>query len=198
MNARRGFSLLELLTVITIIGILCTLSLSGLSSLNSAGRFGKSLDDIALVLDASRSLAMSRNTYVWVGFAQASDSEGGLVILAKQSLSGSGDLGKDQDLTLARQPVLLRSIGFMPLPVADGVSITNSSLGTFTATVAGSPLIFRNVLRIAPSGEVNIENDKTPNLIHIGLGEMRGDRMNIENSAQITVSGISGKVRTLR
>jgi prepilin-type N-terminal cleavage/methylation domain-containing protein len=87
-RGNRAFSLTELLVVMGIFTVLMAVSGPAVTALKSGAEFSKGVDRVAGVLRQARSHAITKNTYVWVGFyeengaAQNSSEEGtGRVIL---------------------------------------------------------------------------------------------------------------------
>lgn len=87
----RGFTLVELLIVIAILGILMAVVAPSLPSLLGAKAIGKAANEVAAVLERARAEAMSRRTYIYVGFLNSTNAAGNseLRIGAAASLDGT-------------------------------------------------------------------------------------------------------------
>jgi prepilin-type N-terminal cleavage/methylation domain-containing protein len=67
---KKAFTLVELLVVIAIMALLAYLTLPAFSSLSGAQAVNQGVYEVSSVLQLARSEAVSRRTYVWVGFSQ--------------------------------------------------------------------------------------------------------------------------------
>jgi prepilin-type N-terminal cleavage/methylation domain-containing protein len=72
-KSRSAFTLVELLTVMVIIGILAALAAPTLHGING-NEVGRAIYSVSDTLDQARAYAMSRNTYVYVGVVQDTNS----------------------------------------------------------------------------------------------------------------------------
>ncbi len=65
----NAFSLLEMVLVMAVIGLLSILVVPAYSSITSATALTKGANDLTQILEGSRTYAMARHTYVWIGFS---------------------------------------------------------------------------------------------------------------------------------
>lgn len=87
---QNGFSLVELLVVISLIAVLSAGTIPALNGIKGGQSLTKAAYDVAGLLEQARAAAMARNTYVYVGLAEADDStsavqlkpDGGRVVMA--------------------------------------------------------------------------------------------------------------------
>ncbi len=88
-----GFTLVELLVVIAILGIMMAVVAPSLPSMLGAKAIGKAANEVAAVLERARAEAMSRRTYVYVGFLNSTNAAGNseLRIGAAASLDGTSN-----------------------------------------------------------------------------------------------------------
>lgn len=71
---RNAFSLLEMLLVMAVIGLVSMLMVPAYSSITAATALTKGANDLTQILEGSRTYAMARHTYVWIGFSNLSDT----------------------------------------------------------------------------------------------------------------------------
>lgn len=64
----QGFTLLEMLAVISIIAVLSASTISSLESFGNSKGVDQGIYDVSGLLELARSEAVTRQTYVWVGF----------------------------------------------------------------------------------------------------------------------------------
>lgn len=72
LDPRTAFSLIELLAVMGCMSLLLAVVMPAVNTLKGGADFTQSTDNLALTLDRARNYAISKNTYVWVGFYEES------------------------------------------------------------------------------------------------------------------------------
>jgi prepilin-type N-terminal cleavage/methylation domain-containing protein len=69
-GAGEAFTLVEMLVVMAIIVVLIGICVPVISSIQNAGNVNKAVDDMASIIEQSRTYAMANNTYVYLGIAE--------------------------------------------------------------------------------------------------------------------------------
>jgi len=72
-----AFTLVELLTVMGFMSLMLAVTVPAINSLKGSGNFTHAVDEVESTLNRARTLAMTQNTYVWVGFYEQSARETG-------------------------------------------------------------------------------------------------------------------------
>lgn len=197
---RRAFSLGELLVVVAVMALLMVFSLPMLPSILDGSRVSRVAGDIALLLEQSRTTAMARNTYVWIGIADVDDD---LKIAIVEGTTGQpGDLGAGNIVPVEKvrtyedfRTALVTGLAGME---TGGEDIGGSLFGSFTQASGGSDVSFPKVIQFNPRGEASLRSDSLSRWIDIGLVPLKGGKPNDLNKVAFQVSGLSGQVRTFR
>jgi len=204
-NKNKGFTILELLLVLGIISILAAASMAVMNGISAGRSMGSVANSVAETLESARNVALSHNTYVWIGFASQSDAGGrpsGLVVAAVESVTGQvHDLATPANLRPIMKPLWLPnvslasglSIAGMDTTPADIVDVSSSALspGGFTANVSGTPQQFTQVIQFSAQGETLVQSTLYP-WVTVGVRPIRGK---VTNYAALQISGTTGEVR---
>lgn len=164
-----GFSILEILTVIAILIPLMALSVPNLIQVTSSKGTASALDQISAIMDLSRTEAMAKGTYIFVGLSQETNS-GREGLTVGQFLSPDGMLPTNSVLELAKDQVVAGIRAFHIEKVKLGTTAADSNgtvLGDTDAcanfSVKGKNVTYTNtVLTFTPRGEVFAAQNTNP------------------------------------
>jgi prepilin-type N-terminal cleavage/methylation domain-containing protein len=209
-----AFSLTELLAVIAVIAILAVSARPAFNAIAASRGAGQAAYDMAGLLELARSEAVTRQTYVWVGFQTVTNGGNAeLLAGAVASLDGTGTntaaanlrgltrvlrvrsttLGGWNDLKPATQALFTQAT---PASVA-----TNSGGPAFSiggAAFTGRTLLFTPRGEALLTGAPGLYDGYTP-FIGVGLRQTRGTTVPPDaEDAAVLVDGSTGTVRILR
>lgn len=208
----NGFSLVELLVVISILTLLVAGSMTAFRSGGSSQNVAQGVYEIAGLLEHARGEAVTRQTYVWVGFENL--VEGGQSILVAGSVcSRDGSAGSGAANLLA----LSRGIRIPNLALAEWNDLKQSTRDlvpqTNSASLAGngSSIQFKagrstltKTLTFTPRGEVMLVGHPdayTPfeALIDVSFRQTRGTEILPEaDDAALLLDGGTGTLKRIR
>jgi len=202
--ATGGFTLIELLVVIGLIAMMGSLMVPAFDAISRGRGVEKRAWEIAGLLEQARSYAMTKNTYVWVGFRQNGDRYAVAVVASRdglENLAAANLVSIHRGLNLEQTTLSgsLPAYGNRPDTNAGVTQLTAAQTSdTFTARVGGVPLTFSNTLLVFnPRGEARA-SQTLDRWVEIGIQPMRGSVADIQNTAAIQVAGLSGQVRIFR
>jgi prepilin-type N-terminal cleavage/methylation domain-containing protein len=216
---KTAFSLVELLVVIAIIAILTSFTVTGFKNIATSHGVGQAAADVNGILELARNEAVTRQTYVWAAFREATNSG---VLEIQMALAGSIDgtpNAAGTNLMALSRVVRARNVGLTnwgdlkpetqalltnaPAPVdlgsTAGITYTNLPLAKFPSTS----------ITFTPRGEAMLKGSPatadgfTP-LIAIGIVPSRGDtkdpstKENRKEDTAVVVDGSTGMSRVLR
>lgn len=193
-----GFSLTELLVVVAVMSALATLSLPRLSSILSGNRLKSGSTAIAQIFETARTHAIARNSYVYVGLAQA-DAQTVLLGMA-ETVSGESDIATASAIARVtilsqvelRQSSEIKSAVSLPLAAVEADSVQSSDMGTLSIFFQGKRISFSYVVCFSPSGQATIKQGNTSRYIQIGLSP--ASRPQTKDLALIQITGLTGNV----
>jgi hypothetical protein len=183
-------------------------SAAAINSISGGQTMGEASSNLGSILDSARTQAMAHNTYVWVGIKTTTDSSSsptGLEIMAMESQTGqASDIlpANAANLRPVMKPRFMPNVNLSPsiaaLPgmasttsTSTTVDISSSSIGSFSANVAGTPVTFTNLIQFSPQGEA-LDGPNLVQWVNVGLAPIHGKSTNV---AALQVSGASGEVR---
>lgn len=199
-----GFTLIELLLVIAIVASLTYLTAPAIMSLNQSGNFTSNTTEMSQILEQAYSSALSKNTYVWVGFSQLTiKGESGIAVASVYS-SHEDPSDFPANVNLLTKPVFLPNLNLATVttqitnPARATVSvgqITAADMGTFSETINGSPQTLSLVLKISPSGQLSTSSSNRYAWTEIGLTPLNS---NGKNAAVLQMNAFTGRVSVYR
>jgi prepilin-type N-terminal cleavage/methylation domain-containing protein len=212
----RGFTLIELLVVMGIIAILMVFLVPAFNSINSGRGLTRAINDVSGILELARAEAMSTRSYVYVGFANTTNSDGNseLHIGAVISIDGSSNTASTNLRVLSRSVKIpnVKMTNYTDLPQAvKSVYGSDASLNqnsdyviTFTSTTYLQGKFNDTALNncptivIAPQGE--IAHDTNPAVFFrttasVGLAPTHGTTGIDTNGAIVSFYGGTGQLR---
>lgn len=205
-----GLTLVELLVTICVISLLIALAPPALTSLLGAGNMNRSVDQLSAVLDLSRSEAIGKDTYVWLGLQNATVNGNSAVQLAAvKSLDGSPNLAASNIEPISRQVILpstkLVSLSGLSALLQSKISADAGSGTMLDISSASSPQSFQagnqtftTLILFTPEGEALVPQASattttTPFVPHIliALRTARGTQLPASdaNGAAILLNG---------
>jgi len=210
--AANAFSLIELLVVIAIIALLTAFALPAFNSIGQARGVSEAAYQVAAAVEMARSEAITRQTYVWLGFQNQTNSGNiDLRIGMVYSKDGTTTNTTAANLQPIGRAVLIQRVGLVnpsALQVGTNLSgvpsvLTNSSGATFSLGQTG----FTNTTVTAtPAGEFLLNSLSTTAVptngfdsqIAIGLRQFRGTTAGVDNDVAIVIDGSVGIPITYR
>lgn len=216
----NGFSLVEILVVISLIAVLSAGAIPAMNGIRGGQSLTKSAYDVAGLLEQARSCAMAKNTYVYVGLAEAVENsagvqvspDGGRVVVAVMAsktgvrpLSSNGaelvPMNRMQSFdnlkldTLGTEGAMgSRKSGPDVVNLADAGS---TGFAGFTCSgPGGTTVTFDKVIEFDPTGVARFtQKDNIDGWIEIPLKPARSGGNTV---AALQVDGVTGSVRVFR
>lgn len=210
-----AFSLIELLTVMTLFGLLLGLAMPAFNNIVEAGRIPSAASQIAGVLEFARNEAMTRQTYVWVGFCNdtAASQNRELCAAAFGSDDGTAKGNKFRLSRVFKIPnVMLTDFDALQAGtrnlVSQDLAATTDSVGANTrqpsSSLKAGAITFDRVLTFSPRGEVLLEpqpiwDTAFSRTVDVSLRATRGknDPLPEADDAVVLTGGASGKIEII-
>lgn len=193
--ANRGFSLIELLVVVAIIG----LAVPAFNSIGQARGVSDAAYQVSGAIELARSEAISRQTYVWLGFQEQTNSGNrDLRVGIVYSRDGTPNTNTNNLQPIGRALLVQRvgltnSVGLPGIPLelagfTGGISFEIGQAAKFTD---------KRSVTFTPLGEVMANPSPTPGstfdpLLAIGLASARGTQLGTNNIASVAIDGSVG------
>jgi Tfp pilus assembly protein FimT len=209
-----AFSLVEILAVITLIALVTSISVPAFHSIGGSRNMTAGIYEVSGLLEFARNEAMTRQTYVWVGFHQATNA-GSLEILvsAVYSKDGSGSNTDPDNLQPVSRTLRIRNASLVawndlktstralfpnavPSSVAANASAVEFSSGQ--AQFAGKTITFSPRGEAMLAGAVTEDTALEPS-IDVSFRHARGTLVLPEaNDASVLLDGATGKGTVVR
>lgn len=202
-----AFSLIELLVVISIFALFATMAVPSIPSLLGAKGVTRGIGDVASVLELARTTAMSRRTYVYVGFENTTNAAGDAVLYVAAAASPDGSSSTTDGLLAISRVVHLENVrqtNYEGLPQVVRAAATNAmNNGSYVAGMLPGGVVFTNgrqkfstsMVIISPEGELLPSGDSRVFLERacVGLVGMRGQTP-MKDGGVVAMDGGSGAI----
>lgn len=214
-SPERGFSLIELLLVIAILSILVVTTVSGFKNISTSRGVTQAAADVASILELARNEAVTRQTFTWVVFKDATNAGSlELQMVALGSANGSSS-AVGSNLTLLSRVVKVRNCGLVDFSslssgtrgqLSNNITVVNLNTSGITYTnLAQNRFLDNKSVTFTPRGEAILKGQPSssdgfvPN-IGIGVVPARGTEkvLNSTDDAGVVLDGSTGIARTLR
>lgn len=220
-GSSAAFSLVELLVVMAIMITIMGMAAPAFTGINRAANVSSAAYEVASIIENARSYAMSRNTYVWVGFFEenvtatmpGSAGKGRIVVGVVASKDGTMiyDLASPGQLPADRVAPLSRAVKIENMqlktfpegtgggadfdsrpPANDGGAWVESGAVSQTPFFMGG-YVFQKAIEFNPRGEARINNAGSAlrPVVEIGLQPARGAAVDPQES-NLTAIQVSG------
>jgi len=208
--AANAFSLIELLVVIAIIALLTAFALPAFNSIGQARGVSEAAYQVAAAVEMARSEAITRQTYVWLGLQNQTNSgnqdlrigmvysKDGTTSTTAANLQPIGRAVLIQRAGLV-DPSVLQVSGLPSGTVLSGLPsiLANSTGATFSIGQAG---FTSTTVTVTPAGEFLLNSPATASAtttgfdpkIAIGLRQFRGTTASVDNDVAIIIDGSVG------
>ena len=200
-----GFSLVELLVVISIMAILSSLMILSVSGIKGSRDLSKAASDIQGALEQARTLAMSTDTYAWVGFFEEDPNNPGpagtgqVVISIVASSNGTNPETLGSPISQLPSSGLIQVAKLLKIPNAHLTAVPSSAVTrpTISATPAATyqvgsgsfgntttfsyPLTgtakytFSQIIQFNPQGDATRIADYPTQVMEVGLQPTHGN-----------------------
>ena len=212
----KGFSLIELLVVLAIIGLLALATVPAFNAIAGGHAVNQTAYDVSGLLEFARTEAVTRQTYVWVGFKNTNvNGNLELQMAAVASRDGSGTNTSAANLMSLSRVLRAKNVSLSKWTdlksstrelLTAGQSTTSLSTNTLGVTfqVGANRFDAKNSITFTPRGEALLQGSAGPNdgydrLIDVSFRQSRGAAVLPEaDDAAVIVDGASGTVRTLK
>lgn len=213
---QAGFSLIELLIVIAIVGLMASFAITGFKDMATSHGVGQALADVNSILELARNEAVTRQTYVWAAFRDASNSDG---LEIQMALAGSIDGTTNTagtNLTSISRVVRAKNVGLVPWSSLNSLTqdllentntpadLSDNSTG-ITYTYNSQSKFTNTTITFTPRGEAMLKGAPLPSdgftpLIGIGIVLARGGQKDStgKNDGAVVLDGSTGMSRVLR
>lgn len=212
----KGFTLVELLAVIAIIVLLAMATGPAVSAIAGARGVNRTAYEISGLLEFARAEAVTRQTYVWVGFKNATNNgsqelqmaavasrDGSGTNVASANLMSLGRIIRGKNVALSSWADLKTATRGL-MPAGTKLSSLSASSDGISFQVGTNRFDTGKTITFTPRGEALLTGTSGPNdgyepLIDVSFRQSWGSVVppNADDAA-ILVDGATGAVRTLK
>ena len=197
----QAFTLVELLVVMGVISLLAAAVVTGFNEIGRARGVTEAAYQIASAVELCRSEAVSRQTYVWLGFqpqtnAGSSDLRLGMVY----SMDGSSTNTNSTNLMPLGKALLIQSVALAPVNTSIATNFSGvdlSTVGAGMSFIIGTNKFTGPSITFMPLGEVTtnpspINTDGFDPILGFGLQPTRGTTLLTNNLTELLIDGSVG------
>ena len=197
----KAFTLVELLVVMGVISLLAAAVVTGFNEIGRARGVTEAAYQIASAVELCRSEAVSRQTYVWLGFqpqtnAGSSDLRLGMVY----SMDGSSTNTNSTNLMPLGKALLIQSVALAPVNTSIATNFSGvdlSTVGAGMSFIIGTNKFTGPSITFMPLGEVTtnpspINTDGFDPILGFGLQPTRGTTLLTNNLTELLIDGSVG------
>lgn len=214
----RAFTLVELLVVVAVISVVLAFAVPAITSLTRARGVDRAVAEVASLLELARAEAMATRSYVYVGFANAinSDHNSEIHVAALISMDGSSNIATANLRALSKVSrianVSLTDYSTLPAVVRAAADISlstnanyvvNFPTTTYFATTFSSDPALADCPTVTFSPQGDVLDATNPAVFFrtttsVGFVAMSGTTALANDGAIISYYGGTGQVRTTR
>ncbi|HYR22037.1 MAG TPA: prepilin-type N-terminal cleavage/methylation domain-containing protein [Chthoniobacterales bacterium] len=217
VTRHAAFTLLELLVVIAIIAILMVLVVPAFNGINSNRNFSRAVNDVSGFLELARAEAMATRSYVYIGFANTTNSDGNseLRIGAVISIDGSSNAASTNLRPISKlvkiQNVQMTNYSSLPSVVRSAADVTISDDSDYVVSYSSTTYLqgqFNDTtlnscpaIALSPQGEILHSSNPTVffrTTSSIGLVQTHGTTAVTSDGAIVSYYGGTGQLRVTR
>ena len=197
----QAFTLVELLVVMGVISLLAAAVVTGFNEIGRARGVTEAAYQIASAVELCRSEAVSRQTYVWLGFQpQTNAGSADLRLGMVYSMDGSSTNTNSTNLMPLGKALLIQSVALAPVNTSIATNFSGvdlSTVGAGMSFIIGTNKFTGPSITFMPLGEVTtnpspINTDGFDPILGFGLQPTRGTTLLTNNLTELLIDGSVG------
>jgi len=197
----KAFTLVELLVVMGVISLLAAAVVTGFNEIGRARGVTEAAYQIASAVELCRSEAVSRQTYVWLGFQpQTNAGSADLRLGMVYSMDGSSTNTNSTNLMPLGKALLIQSVALAPVNTSIATNFSGvdlSTVGAGMSFIIGTNKFTGPSITFMPLGEVTtnpspINTDGFDPILGFGLQPTRGTTLLTNNLTELLIDGSVG------